>query len=227
MKSKATIILLMLFIASTTLCYSAEKPDIISSEASSKGKDYFPMTKDSVWHYDYITDFFGTWIKTEYFKVRVSNAGKNKARMTDYLEEQEDGQTQIGIWHNWMSVKSGKVLRDKYRYLKGTAWIYSNGYLLLPSLIEVGHTESVSGKLSGEDLLSDYSTEVTVEAFETITVPAGVFETVRVKRFVTQGTSSPLTQIRWYAEGIGLVKSYSVDPYGMSKRLELKSYTIK
>ncbi|MCC6231854.1 MAG: immunoglobulin domain-containing protein [Verrucomicrobiales bacterium] len=115
----------------------------------------------------------------------------------------------------WVSVDNGfQVHRADYP-LEEAAIFLGSPLTYLPASFDLGQTYNFSapsgiGSLGGAaPALSDVSTVVlTVEAEERVTVPAGAFDTVRV-RLVEDGST---TQRWWLARGIGIVKlSSSVD----------------
>jgi hypothetical protein len=100
------------------------------------------------------------------------------------------------------------------------------------------HCDDIS---SGEDLdgdgrvdLMDLHSEVTVIGDEQIWVPAGTFTATRVEtrawvsiQTATGAFASEATEVDWFAPGVGLVRSLSVDGEGVEEDEQLIGYRIE
>ena len=109
---------------------------------------------------------------------------------------------------------------------------FSTDGVTIPNDIEVGDewSQTISGDAGsdGGESNSGISIEVNYKAigFETVTVPAGTFEAIKIEQSNSLPTESYFSampnRFTWYAEGVGIVKS-ELEGISLS---ELVSYTL-
>lgn len=83
----------------------------------------------------------------------------------------------------------------------------SDGYTYLTG---VTHFPGLDTPMSPAENFTSQVVDVTVAAPESVTVPAGTFDAVKITRIITVTengvTNPPMTVLEWYAAGVGLVK---------------------
>ena len=162
----------------------------------SAANDYFPLRVGDNWKYKSTTADG----KQSEFNIKVLN------------EEKENGDTLFLVEtvstfqpiHDWYSKPSGWVLMHRQEYVKaGSKAEYQPTKQFLKNPLTSGDSWHWKGKgMMGMEI--DESNEVSGP--ETVTVPAGKFEAMKVTTKVVQG-GAPVTKTYWYAGGVGLVKS--------------------
>jgi len=75
----------------------------------------------------------------------------------------------------------------------------------------------------GQKFNFDYTADSTIEAEETVIVPAGTFDTFRCRQSITL-YGETLSMTRYLAKGIGIVKDIATDTEGNTATFELVSY---
>lgn len=117
---------------------------------------------------------------------------------------------------------------------------FSPPRLVAPAEFVVGQSQSSSGQLSYlyqgvGTVAGPYSSSTTAMGFETVTVPAGMFNAVKMSGSLTfNGTSSTngasvsvtVNSTSWLAENIGPVKTITTGSDGTSRTEELISYSL-
>ena len=87
------------------------------------------------------------------------------------------------------------------------------------------HSQGVARtKAAGRTFDFPYTTDMTIEGMENITVPAGNFNTIKVKVTITLTSgydNSTISSTLHFAEGIGIVKDVSVDTENLTSTAEL------
>jgi uncharacterized protein DUF3108 len=167
-----------------------------SGGISSGSKDYFPLNVGDSWKYRSTTADG----KQSDFTIKVLSEEKENGN-TLYLVETVSTFQPI---HDWYSKPSGWVLMHRQEYVKaGQKAEYQPTKQFLKNPLTSGDSWSWKGKgMMGLEI--DESNEVSGP--ETVTVPAGKFEAMKVLTKVVQG-GAPVTKTYWYAPGVGLVKS--------------------
>lgn len=98
---------------------------------------------------------------------------------------------------------------------------FTDGNIEFPRNVEIGGTYEIESSATVNlpfvgDTTINYTGTITVEAEETVTVPAGAFTALRIRREETSsqvmfgvpiGESTTETSFFWLAEGVGVVKS--------------------
>lgn len=104
----------------------------------------------------------------------------------------------------------------------------SNDGITLPGDIQQGDdwSQTIGVKVSAGDQTMDFIIDTTYTAlgYETVTVPAGTFNALKILQSADMGGSEPTIQTLWYVQDVGLVKS--VIEVGETFVNELVSYNI-
>ena len=169
---------------------------VSSGGLSSGAKDYFPLNVGDSWKYRSTTADG----KQSDFTMKVLNEAKENGN-TLYVVETVSTFQPI---HDWYSKPSGWVLMHRQEYVKaGQKAEYQPTKQFLKNPLTSGDSWTWKGKgMMGLEI--DESNEVSGP--ETVTVPAGKFEAMKVVTKVVQG-GAPVTKTYWYAPGVGMVKS--------------------
>ena len=178
-------------------CSLLKKGSSSSGGASSNGsKDYFPLRVGDSWKYRSTTADG----KQSEFSMKVLSEEK-EAGNTLYLVETVSTFQPI---HDWYSKPSGWVLMHRQEYVKtGTKSEYEPTKQFLKNPLTSGDSWQWKGKgMMGLEI--DESNEVSGP--ESVSVPAGSFDAMKVMTKVVQG-GAPVTKTYWYAPGVGMVKS--------------------
>jgi hypothetical protein len=111
---------------------------------------------------------------------------------------------------------------------KSTMTTTSNEGLTLPGDIQEGDdwSQTISVEVSAGNQKMDYTINSTSTAvgYETVTVPAGTFNALKIEQSSDMGGPEPTIQTLWYVQDVGMVKS--VIDVGQPVVSELVSYTI-
>lgn len=87
---------------------------------------------------------------------------------------------------------------------------YAPAYLVLPGDATPGSTASrITTLSSGGTPIITYTKTATVNGLESVTVPAGTFQALKVTAVTVRSTGSTTTTVVWWAAGLGSVKSLS------------------
>ncbi len=177
--------------------------------------NYSPKTQGSTWTYlittassytttetDTIIQSSGTAYSLEYYFSAVTDYG-----IDDIVQ---------------MSNRTWGISKETYYNAKGTVLIlntFSPPSVLEPSNWSVGTQESYTSTLYQNGASSTSSTDINVVGFESVTVPAGTFNALKI----TFSNSINGTITNWYVDGVGCVKSV----YPSFQINVLTSYTIR
>jgi hypothetical protein len=219
--NKAVITLLFtlaLCLALVLGCSSLRKGTLSPSSAggeSSRSKDYFPLRAGDTWKYRSTTADG----KQSEFSIKVLNEEKENGN-TLYLVETVSTFQPI---HDWYSKPSGWVLMHRQEYVKtGNKAEYQPTKQFLKNPLATGDSWHWKGKgMMGVEI--DESNQASGP--ETVSVPAGKFDAMKVTTNVVQG-GAPVTKTYWYAPGVGLVKSMT-DTGSVKSTTELLEYSTK
>jgi len=72
--------------------------------------------------------------------------------------------------------------------------------------LEIGKTWNWEGKEYDEDKINSINVSAKVEKSETLKVPAGTFETLKLVTIITSSAETKNTVTEWFAKNIGLIK---------------------
>lgn len=179
--------------------------------------DYFPLRVGDWWKYR-STTIDG---KQSEFTIKVLST-ENQAAGTD-LHLVETISTFQPI-HDWYSKPAGQVLMHRIAYPKNDALKadYQPVKLYLKNPLSVGSSWQWKGKgMMGVEI--EESSRVT--GTETVEVPAGRFQAMKVETNVVQG-GTPVKKTSWFANGVGMVKS-TTDAGSMQSTSVLLDYSFK
>lgn len=171
-------------------------PSSSSGGSSSSSNDYFPLNVGDSWKYRSTTADG----KQSEFTIKVLSE-QTEGGNTLYLVETVSTFQPI---HDWYSKPSGWVLMHREEYVKsGTKAEFQPTKQFLKNPLTSGDSWQWKGKgMMGLDI--DESN--VVSGPESVSVPAGNFQAMKVSTKVVQG-GAPVTKTYWYAKGVGLVKS--------------------
>ena len=217
----AMLTALMLLLASVLGCSYLTKDSGSSAGGSSSGgmssdsNDYFPLRTGNSWKYRSTTADG----KQSEFTIKVLSDEPQNGN-TQYLVETVSTFQPI---HDWYSKPSGWVLMHRQEYVKaGSKAEYQPTKQFLKNPLKSGDSWQWTGKgMMGLEI--DEANEVSGP--ETVTVPAGKFEAMKVTTKVVQG-GAPVTKTYWYAAGTGMVKSMT-DTGAVKSTTELLEYSGK
>lgn len=184
-----------------------------SSGGANSSRDYFPLPVGAKWKYRSTT-----------------GEGKQSEFTINVLKEESEGGNTLSLVetvstfqpiHDWYSKPSGWVVMHREEYVKaGTKADFQPPRQLLKNPLTNGDTWSWKGKgMMGLDV--DESSQASGP--ETVSVPAGTFEAMKVTSKVVQGGAS-VSKTYWYAPGVGLVKSIT-DTGAVKSSTELLEYS--
>lgn len=173
--------------------------------------DHFPLGTGYVWDYKSTTD-----------------AGKESTFSTKVLACDANGVWQVAIENPWQTIHeyytkpAGWVLDHKQVYTKNDmVGEFKPVKQFLQNPLKAGATWSWSGTGMMDVAIEEKNT---VSGPETVVVPAGKFSAMKVTTDVVQGGQN-VKKIYWYANHVGMVKSYT-DSGSVKSTTELVKYTF-
>jgi hypothetical protein len=199
------------------LLMSLSVPTVLAQKSQEPPPDYFPLRVADWWKYRSTTADG----KQSEFNIKVLRADKQSDGTNLYLVETLSTFQPI---NDWYSKPSGQVLMHRIAYPKNEALKadYQPVKLYLKNPLGVGAAWEWKGKgMMGVDIQE--SSRVT--GTETVEVPAGKFQAMKVETKVIQG-GTPVTKTYWFANWIGLVKSMT-DTGSVKSTTELIDYSFK
>jgi len=179
--------------------------------------DYFPLRVGDSWKYRSTTADG----KQSEFTLKVLSTEKQGDGTNQFLVETFSTFQPI---HDWYSKPAGWVLVHRVSYPKNEALKadYQPVKQFLKNPLSTGDSWQWKGKgMMGVEI--DESSRVL--AVETVEVPAGKFQAMKVETRVIQA-GTPVTKTYWYANWVGLVKSMTETASGKSIG-ELIDYSFK
>jgi len=189
--------------SSVTLRYfakdSAGNVESVKSQVYSLSCNFFPLTPYSSWTYK---DSSNTTVARE-----VTNDGRIT---TQHGTDPVKYSTYTITASNAIALTSESVTTGSVTITS----LYSPGSLVLPSILVPGFSQDGGFTLTvGSGSPSTKTGTVAVAGVESVTVPAGTFQALRIDSVINGASSSS-----WYANGVGLVKDSS---------MQLVSYQVK
>jgi len=190
--------------------------------------DYFPLDPGTIWQY---LKNGQRAVSRKVLNKEVTVEGI-KTRPVKYVEEHAR--------EYYTSDSNGIFLHRQYQphvHIDGVGWVDVDTTFIPPIKLAdgdawIGQSFHSSGRaetvvqLTGDiyNFNFSYTADSIIEAQETITVPAGTFDTVRHH---TTFTINGITQFStlYLAEGIGVVKDVTIDPQGKTSSFEMLSFT--
>lgn len=201
---KALTLTLALFIFTVNLMAQNQRATV---------RDYFPLRVGDSWKYRSLYE------DSEY-TIKVSSAERQPDGTMLYLLERSGG----AKIDDWYSKTNGWVLMhgEKYPEQEGIEVKYQPAIQYLKNPLVVGAKWRWTGKSVTQTNITE-SDEVV--GTETIAVPAGRFQTMKVVSQVADGTVLK-TRTSWYANGVGLVKTLT-EAGQFKYGFELVDYSFK
>jgi hypothetical protein len=187
-----------------------------STEPKPQPPDYFPLRVGDWWKYKSTT----ADDKTSEFTVKVLNQEKQTDGAIFYLVETL---TSFQPINDWYSKPTGWVVFQRQSYPKNpnlnVVFQPTRNYLKNP--FKPGDSWSWQGQgMMGVEIQETSQ----VVGGESVVVPAGKFQAMKVVTQVTQG-GTPVTKTYWYANRVGLVKS-KTDTSTVKSTTELQDYSF-
>jgi hypothetical protein len=179
--------------------------------------DHFPLRVGYWWKYRSETGDG----KQSAFTVKVLSAEPKSDGTKHYLVETLSTFQPL---HDWYSKPVGRVLMHRIAYPNNDALKadYQPVKLYLENPLRVGSSWQWKGKgMMGVEI--EESSRVT--AAETVEVPAGRFQAMKVETSVIQG-GTPVNKTAWFADGVGMVKSMT-DTGSVTSTSELLDYSFR
>lgn len=215
---------------STGAAPSAQPP---SGQASGDlcANPYLPAVEGATWTYTMSTDFEDiTQVDT------ITDVGDDAF----LIETVQPELSYVTTWHCsadgllWLQ-SDGGIFSAVFQTGSGTSTVETLSYsgVSLPRNVQPGDTwtttEEIHASGSGVDETFTISAEMNAVGMDTITVPAGSFEALRIDLVMSNSSSVlPVTieESYWYAANVGVVKSTGIVNTSLSFDLELDSYSI-
>lgn len=222
MKSNKAIITLLvtsvlwlgLILGCSYLRKGPTSPSSSSGGDSTGAKDYFPLRVGDTWKY----------------KSTTADGKQSEFSMKVLTEEKENGDTLFVVEtvstfqpiHDWYSKPAGWVRMHRQEYVTaGNKAEYDPTKQFLKNPLTSGD----SWHWNGKGMMSlEIDESNAVSGPETVSVPAGKFEAMKVMTIVVQGGAA-VTKTYWYAPDVGLVKSMT-DTGSVKSTTELLEYNV-
>ena len=192
----AAALWLALVLGCSYLKKGSMSPSSSSGGGSSDASDYFPLRVGDSWKYRSTTADG----KQSDFTIKVLSEEKENGEPR-YLVETVSTFQPI---HDWYSKPSGWVLMHRQEFVNTKMKAeYQPTKQFLKNPLTSGDSWNWKGKgMMGLEI--DEQNEVSGP--ESVSVPAGRFQAMKVTTKVVQG-GAPVTKTYWYAGGVGMVKS--------------------
>lgn len=172
--------------------------------------DYFPLRAGDSWSYRSTTADG----KTSEFTMKVLDVadGVHHVRIESGFPIEE-----------WYAKPAGKVVWQKESYVKSNQTVaFDPARQYLQNPLASGASWSWKGK---GNMGVDVDESSSVSGPESVAVPAGTFQAMKVTSKVVQGGAT-VTKTYWYANWVGLVKSMT-DTGSVKSTTELVDYSFK
>jgi hypothetical protein len=197
----------LVFIPSDFYSQSTEK-EVSTSLNSDKtyGKEYFPTEINKILLYD--SSFGDLELKvTKEKNVHLFSYDSEKFKYRQKLFVNDNG---LFVNETYQKIKLLLFITKEGNY------VYDKPLLRIPFPVKVGQDWTWDGKEFVNDETHAVNIKGKATKFETITLPAGKFETLKVETTLetSNGTKNLLTE--WYAKDLGMVKMLvSIEGGGM------------
>jgi hypothetical protein len=204
MRKIRTILLLTLTFFLLTMSAAAQK---------APARDYFPLRVGDSWTYR-------TTPEPSEFTIKVLSEEKQADGTIVYLLERKAG----SLVHTWYSKANGwvNILKEAYPEHEGLQMEHEKPKQILKIPFVTGAQWTWSGKSTTQMEMTE---RYKVIGIERVVVPAGTFQAVKVETKIAEG-SGMLVRNFWYAEGVGVVKSWS-EAGAIDYGYELIDYSFK
>jgi hypothetical protein len=193
-----------------------------SSSGDECGNAYYPIIDGAQWNY--------TSSSTVPFTHRLTVETEDE--FTIAVESGTDTFKIRGLCLEGGDINLLQVPGDSLSYSgeagSSTMTTKSNEGVTLPGDIQVGDdwSQTLGVEVSAGDQKKDFTLDSTYTAvgYETVTVPAGTFNALKIEQSTSMGGPEPMVQTLWYVQDVGMVKS-EID-IGELVVQELVSYNI-
>lgn len=120
------------------------------------------------------------------------------------------------VWEHDLQFAGGGEFLSAARLFSGGTLLstlqYSPAYLILPGNQATGSTSTSTSTVTIDGGTgTTYTKTSTVDGVESVTVPAGTFTALKVTSVISRSSGTTTTSVRWWGEGVGLVKSVGYD----------------
>jgi hypothetical protein len=188
-------------------------------------QDYLPLVPGTTWKY--LRNGEDT-VRREILNKKVEVNGVETTAVK-FIEEK--------VTEYLTSDSTGIFLHRQYEphiFIGGVGWVNTDVTFIPPiKLAEgevwIGQSSHSSGSAKtvvtplGRTFFFSYTADSTIETEETITVPAGTFDAIRVRQSITLSEyGETLSMTRYLAKGIGIVKDVITDPQGETSTVALE-----
>jgi hypothetical protein len=171
-------------------------PSVSITDDRSFGNDYFPTDLKKRLIYD--SSFGDLELKvTRNNDTYLFSYDSNKFKYRQKLFVNDEG---LFVTETYQKIKLLLVITKEGKY------VYDKPLLRVPFPVQIGQEWSWNGKEFINDETHTVSVKGKATKYETITTPAGKFESLKVESTLetSQGTKNLLTE--WYAKDLGMVK---------------------
>lgn len=189
--------------------YSQSKENKISTNLNSDktyGKEYFPTELKQTLIYD--SSFGDLVLKvTKEKNVHLFSYDSEKFKYRQKLFVDDEG---LFVNETYQKIKLLLFITKEGNY------VYDKPLLRVPFPVQIGQEWSWNGKEFINDETHTVNLKGKASKIETITLPAGKFETLKVETTLetSEGTKNILTE--WYAKDVGMIKmQVSIEGGGM------------
>ena len=180
--------------------------NIADSEDKLFGKEYFPTELKKILIYD-----------SSFGDLELKITKENNSHIFSYDSEKFKYRQRLFV------NDSGLFVNETYQKIKlllfitkEGKYVYNKPLLRIPFPVQVGQEWTWNGKEFINDETHTVNLKAKATKFETITTPAGKFETLKVETTLetSEGTKNILSE--WYAKDLGMVKMLvSIEGGGM------------
>lgn len=223
-KQAKTLLLLITIIIGVVISGCIGNEDKIGEGQINETGNYFPLAVGNYWSYYATIKVEGTKVQKKVADAQIPKKEKINGIETyvivwKLMDENGERQTQTEYYTN----ENGEILCYR-RILNGITYDINPPQLMGNfSSLKKGKTWTWSGKVGDREM----SLEGTIIGKETINVPAGTFETYKVRFIYKDKNGKILSSIdRWFAKGIGEIKGEDNEG-SIYIRVELKEYDLK
>jgi hypothetical protein len=190
------------------------------SNSNNTASSYFPLTVGSKWSYKYTAG-----VSTRTIDKEVTSAGKIKETDGSTVYYYNYTVSDTGVYSPQNEVSGIPSDSRTYTTLNSPSRLRIPGNLSSGAVQSQTYTTTSTSVDSSNGNVVSYPSSTYTEAYtvigtESVTVPAGTFNALKIK----SSSASSATQYNWYSYNVGLIKS-TTD--GVDSVLELASYSIK
>ncbi len=190
---------------------------IVAQNPKQPPPDYFPLRVGDWWKYRSTT----ADNKQSEFTIKVLSDEKQGDGSSRYLVETL---TTFQPIHDWYSKPAGWVLMHRIAYPRNEAM--KADYQPVRQYLKNPLTAGAAWEWKGKGMMGvDIEESSRVAGLETVEVPAGKFQAMKVETRVVQGGTG-VQKTYWFANWIGLVKSMT-DTGSVISTTELVDYSFK